>query len=168
MREGAGALSKMPPGKTKRTVGTVQAGSLGAVGAGRGGRVEGGASDPPRKRQRDTGCSSSAQGLSVPVLSPGPLVVPEIAKAKRRTRVQPEVSLCPFHAQTVKNLPAMQETRFSPWVGKIPWRRACPPTPVLLPGESHGQRSLEATVHRAARAGHSLVTKPPLINMHHK
>ena len=29
-----------------------------------------------------------------------------------------------------------------PWVGKIPWRRAWCPTPVFLPGESHGQRSL--------------------------
>jgi len=44
-----------------------------------------------------------------------------------------------------KELPAMQETKemwFSPWVGKIPWRRAWQPTPVFLPGESHGQRSL--------------------------
>ena len=32
--------------------------------------------------------------------------------------------------------------RFNPWVGKIPWRRAWQPTPVSLPGESHGQRSL--------------------------
>ena len=32
--------------------------------------------------------------------------------------------------------------RFDPWVGKIPWRRARQPTPVFLPGESHGQRSL--------------------------
>ena len=32
--------------------------------------------------------------------------------------------------------------RFSPWVGKILWRRVCQPTPVSLPGESHGQRSL--------------------------
>ena len=31
---------------------------------------------------------------------------------------------------------------FSPWVGKIPWRRAWQPTPAFLPGESHGQRSL--------------------------
>ena len=29
---------------------------------------------------------------------------------------------------------------FDPWVGKIPWRRAWQPTPVFLPGESHGQR----------------------------
>ena len=28
------------------------------------------------------------------------------------------------------------------WVQKIPWRRAGQPTPVFLPGESHGQRSL--------------------------
>ena len=33
--------------------------------------------------------------------------------------------------------------RFDPWVGKIPRRRAWQPTPVFLPGESHGQRSLE-------------------------
>jgi len=31
---------------------------------------------------------------------------------------------------------------FSSWIGKIPWRRAWKPTPILLPGESHGQRSL--------------------------
>ena len=31
---------------------------------------------------------------------------------------------------------------FDPWVRKIPWRRARLPTPVLLPRESHGQRSL--------------------------
>ena len=42
----------------------------------------------------------------------------------------------------VKNLPAMQETQFNPWVGKMPWRREWQPTPVFLPGEFHGQRSL--------------------------
>ena len=31
---------------------------------------------------------------------------------------------------------------FDPWVGKILWRRKWQPTPVFLPGESHGQRSL--------------------------
>ena len=45
-------------------------------------------------------------------------------------------------AQIVKNLPAMQETGFNPWVGKIPWRREWQPTSVFLPGESHGQRRL--------------------------
>ena len=32
--------------------------------------------------------------------------------------------------------------RFDPWVRKIPWRRKWQPTPVFLPGKSHGQRSL--------------------------
>ena len=31
---------------------------------------------------------------------------------------------------------------FHPWVGMIPWSRVWQPTPVFLPGESHGQRSL--------------------------
>ena len=31
---------------------------------------------------------------------------------------------------------------FDPWVRKIPWRRKWQSTPVLLPGKSHGQRSL--------------------------
>ena len=37
---------------------------------------------------------------------------------------------------------------FDPWVGKIPGRMKWLPTPVFLPGESYGQRSLSmATVH---------------------
>ena len=36
----------------------------------------------------------------------------------------------------------LQRHVFDPWVGKIHWRRAWQPTPVFLPGESHGQRSL--------------------------
>ena len=31
---------------------------------------------------------------------------------------------------------------FDPWVAKIPWRKAWQPSPVFLPGEHHGQRSL--------------------------
>ena len=45
----------------------------------------------------------------------------------------------------VKNLFAIKEIRrhgFDPWIRKIPWRRAWQPTPVFMPGESHGQRSL--------------------------
>ena len=33
--------------------------------------------------------------------------------------------------------------RFNPWVRPIPWRRTWHPTPVFLPGESQGERSLE-------------------------
>ena len=35
-----------------------------------------------------------------------------------------------------------KKSSFNTWVGKIPWRRAWQPSPVFLPGESHGQRSL--------------------------
>ena len=43
-------------------------------------------------------------------------------------------------AQRVKSLPAMRET----WVQilGLPWRVKWQPTPVFLPGESHGWRSL--------------------------
>ena len=34
------------------------------------------------------------------------------------------------------------DPEFDPWAGKIPWGRKWLPTPVFLPGESHGQRSL--------------------------
>ena len=53
----------------------------------------------------------------------------------------------PGQESAVKNLPAVHETqetwviRFNSWVGEI-WRRAWQPTPVSLPGESYGQRSL--------------------------
>ena len=46
----------------------------------------------------------------------------------------------------VKNPPAnagdIRDLGFDSWVGKVPWRRVWQPTPVLLPGESHEQRSL--------------------------
>ena len=42
--------------------------------------------------------------------------------------------------------------RFYPWVGKIPWRRAKQLSPVFLPGESHGQRTWRATVHRVPKS----------------
>ena len=45
----------------------------------------------------------------------------------------------------VKNLPVNagdKRLRFDAWVGKIPWRMEWQPTPVFLPGESHGQKSL--------------------------
>ena len=44
-------------------------------------------------------------------------------------------------AQMVKCLQSGRP-RFDPWVGVIPWRRKWHPTPVPLPGKSHGWRSL--------------------------
>ena len=46
-------------------------------------------------------------------------------------------------AQMVKHCPQCWRPRFDRWVRKIPWRRKWQSTPVFLPGEFHGQRSLE-------------------------
>ena len=45
-------------------------------------------------------------------------------------------------AQKVKNLPAMRETGFDPWVGKIPLRRAWHPLQYSYLENPPGQRSL--------------------------
>ena len=45
-------------------------------------------------------------------------------------------------AQVLKDLPAMRETWIQSLAWDDPWSRAWQPTPVFLPGKSHGQRSL--------------------------
>ena len=49
-------------------------------------------------------------------------------------------------ALAVKNPPAnagdLRDAGVNPWVRKSPWRRAWQPSPVFLPGEAHGQKSL--------------------------
>ena len=45
------------------------------------------------------------------------------------------------NSKTVKNLQC-KRPRFYPWIGKTPWRREWQATPVLLPGEFQGQKSL--------------------------
>ena len=65
----------------------------------------------------------------------------------------------PDLAQIVKNLPTMQEIRFDPWVSKIFWGREWLSTPVFLPGEFHGQRSLaDYSSMGSPRTGHDRVT----------
>ena len=51
-------------------------------------------------------------------------------------------------AQMVKNLPAVQETRFNPW------RKEWQPTPAFLPGELHEQSSLVGYSSWCHRVGH--------------
>ena len=76
-----------------------------------------------------------------------------------------------------ENLSAMQvdckRYRFGPWVGKIPWRRSWQPSPVFLPGEFHGQRSLVGySLWGLQRIRHHFITKqqqqhqnsPPLLH----
>ena len=43
---------------------------------------------------------------------------------------------------------------FSPWVGKISWRRKWPLIPVFWPGKSHGWRSLVGYSPWGCRVGH--------------
>ena len=57
-----------------------------------------------------------------------------------------------------KNLLAIQETWFNTWVGKIPWRREWQPTPIFLPGECYGQRSLAGYSPWGHRVGHNWTT----------
>ena len=55
-------------------------------------------------------------------------------------------------AQRLKRLPPMRETGSIPGSGRSPWRRKWQPAPVFLPGESHEQRSLVATVHGVSKS----------------
>ena len=51
---------------------------------------------------------------------------------------------------------------FDPWVREILWRREWLPTPVFLPGKSHGQRSLVGySPWGCRRVRHNLVTTLP-------
>ena len=61
---------------------------------------------------------------------------------------------------------------FDPWVGKIPWRKKWQPTPIFLPGKSHGQRSLAGcSLWGHKRVRHDLATKGtrccPLVQVQH-
>ena len=62
-------------------------------------------------------------------------------------------------AQTIKHLSAMQETR----VRSLGWEDALEKemaaTPVFLPGESHGRRSLVSYTPWGCRVNHNLLTK---------
>ena len=77
---------------------------------------------------------------------------------KKKILVPPELVF--LGGSNGKELPAMQETRVRSLVRKIPWRREWQPTPVLLPGEFHGQRSLVGySPWGRKRVRHDLATK---------
>ena len=60
-----------------------------------------------------------------------------------------------------------RKRKFNPWVRKIPWRRKWQPTPIFLPEEFHGQRSL--TVY--CRWGHiewDMTEQPTLTALYRK
>ena len=49
---------------------------------------------------------------------------------------------CLFDISPKKSICKCKKCRFDHWVGKIPWKRKQQPTPVFLPGKSHGQKRL--------------------------
>ena len=60
------------------------------------------------------------------------------------TELNGRLIISPPGVSVLKNLPGKRSRRcgFDPWVSEIPWKRKWQPTPVFLPGKSHGQRSL--------------------------
>ena len=64
--------------------------------------------------------------------------VPPLLSMQQKLLQCSKVSMASLVAQRLKCLPAMRDT----WVVKIPGRRKWQPTPVFLPGESYGRRSL--------------------------
>ena len=77
------------------------------------------------------GTHSSNIASSVPIIILG---VPQLALGTLHL----DVSFQEFICQCRRH----KRCGFNPWVGKIPWRRKWQPTPVLLPGESHGWKRL--------------------------
>ena len=94
----------------------------------------------------ESGDQARAQGMGAQV--------DQIAKPLASS--QTKRNLASQAALVVKNLPAnagdIKSCRFNPWVRKIPWNRKWQPTPVFLPGEAHGRRAWQATVHRVAES----------------
>ena len=101
-----------------------------------------------RKRKKKKTLSISSHS---PISFPYPLATTKLLSG----------SISAYIAQSVKNLPAMQETQVHSWVGKILWRRKWQSTPVFLPGKSHGQRSLVGYSPWGCKVRHDLATKPP-------
>ena len=70
---------------------------------------------------------------------------------KRKSLCRVRLSATPWTIQFMEFPPAMWETKFDPWVGKIPWRRERLPTLVFWPGKFHelyspwGRNELDTT-----------------------
>ena len=91
-------------------------------------------------------CLENSMGQRSPVGYNSPWCCKESDTTERLTLFHYYSSFMDFTGSSaVKNLPASAGDIgdiFDPWVGKILWRRKWQPTPVFLPGEFHGQRSL--------------------------
>ena len=72
----------------------------------------------------------------------------DFRSASLKGRGFPAVTEVRIHLQCRRHV----RSGFGPRVGKIPGRRKWQPTPVFLPGASHGQRSLAAYGHGVAKS----------------
>ena len=66
-------------------------------------------------------------------------------KSPNKETIQPQLCWLPRWSsgkESTHRCRRRKRLRCDPWVRKIPWRKKWQPTPVFLPGESHGQRSL--------------------------
>ena len=78
----------------------------------------------------------------LPSPSPGHLSYPGIEPGSPTLQADSLSLRACLVAQTVKNLPKMQETRVQSLGQEDPLEKSMGPTPVFLPGEFYGQRSL--------------------------
>ena len=103
--------------------------------------------DIPYSTKRSIAFLSGFPGISAgkePARNIGdPGLIPESGRSPGKGIGYPlQCSWASLVAQSVKSPSATWRPGFDLWVGKFPWRREWQPTPVCLPGESHGQRNL--------------------------
>ena len=60
-----------------------------------------------------------------------------------------------------------RKPRFDPWVRNMPWRRKWQPTPVSLPGKSHGQIDEPGRVHSMESEDSDTTERLTLYNLHY-
>ena len=87
-------------------------------------------------RSQSSECPQARTGQSLSVRSMSPRTWNSILHGPRK------LGLPTLVVQVAKNQLPTQETQrrgFNPRVGQTPWHRKRQPTPVFLPGESHGQ-----------------------------
>ena len=88
-------------------------------------------------------CLACGPGLCFPVL----LSILLLASISFPGGSEDKVSAC--NAQGPGSIPGLE---------RFPWRRKWQPTPIFLPGESHGQRSLAGYSPQGHRVGHDWAT----------
>ena len=86
----------------------------------------------------------------------------ETKKRKRLRTKNMELHGLPRRLSGKETTSQCRRHRFDSWIGKIPWSRKWQPTPIFLPGESHGERSLaDYSPWDHKRVGPNLVPTPP-------